>query len=144
MALSLSIHHLQTRSQLQWKWTRNWLFFTQISGRNFLPELCGEIHPGTAPLQALHCALCSTEQSTFRGRKKWRKCVEKRAGRGVASKRGKKEKRTRENRSGKFLPCALENQALKWFFAQPNLVDKDFPMFGFRPVFHSLPGGRTC
>ena len=40
-----------------------------FSGRNFLPELCGEIHPGTAPFQALHCALCSTEQSTFRGRK---------------------------------------------------------------------------
>ena len=47
----------------------NWPFFTQISGRNFLPELCGEIHPRTAPLQALHCALCSTEQSTSRGRK---------------------------------------------------------------------------
>ena len=43
-------------------------FFTQISGRNLLPELCGEIHPGTAPLQALPCApFCSTEQSTFRG-----------------------------------------------------------------------------
>ena len=64
--------------------------FTQSSGRNFLPELCGEVHPRAAPLQALHCALCSTEQSTFRG-KKWRKCAEKR-GRGVASKRGKKEK----------------------------------------------------
>ena len=29
------------------------LFFTQISGRNFLPELCGEVHPETTPLQAL-------------------------------------------------------------------------------------------
>ena len=25
------------------------------------------VHPETAPLQALCCALCSTEQSTFRG-----------------------------------------------------------------------------
>ena len=44
----------------------NWPVFRQISGRNFLPELCGEIHPGTALLQALRCALCSTEQSTLR------------------------------------------------------------------------------
>ena len=42
-------------------------FLTQISGRNFLPELCGEVHPETAPLQDLCCALESTEQSTFRG-----------------------------------------------------------------------------
>ena len=45
-------------------------FFTQISGRNFLPELCGEVHPKSAPLQALRSAHCSTEQSTFRGGKK--------------------------------------------------------------------------
>ena len=42
-------------------------FFTQISGRNFLPELCGEVHPET-PLQALCCTPCSTEHS-FEGRK---------------------------------------------------------------------------
>ena len=47
-----------------------WPFFTQISGRNFLPELCGEVHPETAPLQAACCALCSTEQSTFWGPRK--------------------------------------------------------------------------
>ena len=39
----------------------------QILGRNFLPELSGEIHPGAAPLQALRCSLSYTEQSTFRG-----------------------------------------------------------------------------
>ena len=33
----------------------HWPFRTQISGRNFLPELCGEVHPETAPLQALCC-----------------------------------------------------------------------------------------
>ena len=42
-------------------------FFTQISGRNFLPEICGEVHPETALLQTLCYALCSTEQSTFPG-----------------------------------------------------------------------------
>ena len=31
---------------------------------------CGEVHPGSAPLQALHCALCSTEQSAFQGGEK--------------------------------------------------------------------------
>ena len=41
--------------------------FFQISGRNFLPELRGEVHSETAPLRALCCAPCSTEQSTFRG-----------------------------------------------------------------------------
>ena len=45
----------------------NWPFFTQSSGRNFLPDLCGEVHPEAVPLQDLCCALCSTEQSTFRG-----------------------------------------------------------------------------
>ena len=53
-------------------------FFTQISGRNFL----------------------STEQSRaiFEARK-GRKGAEKGRGRGVTTKGGKKEKRTRENRS---------------------------------------------
>ena len=47
---------------------RNWPFFTQISGRNFLPELCGEVHPETAPLQALYCALCYGAERFLRGR----------------------------------------------------------------------------
>ena len=53
------------------------LFFTQISGRIFLPELCGEVHPETAPLQALCCALRSTEQSTSRGAEKGEKVPRK-------------------------------------------------------------------
>ena len=52
----------------------------------------------SAPLQALHCAFCSTEQSTFRGGEKAKMCREKGRKR-VASKGGKKEKRKRENRS---------------------------------------------
>ena len=40
-------------------------FDTQISGRNSLPDLCGEVHNETAPFQDRGCALCSTEQSTF-------------------------------------------------------------------------------
>ena len=52
------------------------------------PNFFGEVHPETAPLQALCSALCSTEQ---RGRKGW-KGAEKRGGRGVASKGSKKEK----------------------------------------------------
>ena len=50
------------------------------------------------------CALRSTEQSTFRG-EKGRKSAEKMRGRGVASKGGKKEKRTRENRSACTFLC---------------------------------------
>ena len=72
----------------------SWLFFPQISGRDFLPQLCGEIHPETAPLQALCCALCTTEQSTFRGGEQREKVPWK----GEKSERGQTEKRTRENR----------------------------------------------
>ena len=46
------------------------LFSRRIFGKEFPSRtLWRAIHPGTAPLQALHCALCSTEQSTFRGGK---------------------------------------------------------------------------
>ena len=45
-------------------------FFMQISGRNFLPELCGEVHPETAPPSSVLCPSLSTEQSTSKGRKK--------------------------------------------------------------------------
>ena len=37
--------------------------FTQISGRNFLPKTCGDVHPETALLQALCGALRSTVQN---------------------------------------------------------------------------------
>ena len=55
---------------------------------NFLPELCGEVDPETAPLRALSCALCSTEQRTFRGGERGRRGAERGVGRGVASKGG--------------------------------------------------------
>ena len=75
------------------------IFFTQISGRNFLPELCGYVHAETVPLQALGCAPCSTEKSIFREAEKGENGAEKRGGRGLASKGCEKEKRTCENRS---------------------------------------------
>ena len=69
----------------------SWPFFPQISGRNFLPELCGEVHPGSAPLRA--SALCPLlyRAEHLRGRK-GRKCAEKRGGREAASKGGKGKK----------------------------------------------------
>ena len=50
-------------SQTLWRDPCSWSAGSQ--GRNFLPELCGEVCPETAPLQALCCALRSTEQTTF-------------------------------------------------------------------------------
>ena len=79
-------------------------FFTQISGRKFLPELCREAHPETAPFQALCCDPCSTEQSTFRRGEKGKMCLEKGRKRGGQQK-GQKGKRTRECRS---VPMILE------------------------------------
>ena len=58
---------------------RSDLFFT---GRNFLPEVCGEVHPETAPLQAVCCSLCSTEQSTFEVERGAKRCPEKGRNRG--------------------------------------------------------------
>ena len=57
-----------------------------------LPELCGQVHPETAPPKAVHLPLCSTEQSTFRGREKAKKCREKERKRG-GQKRGQKGKK---------------------------------------------------
>ena len=71
--------------------------FTQISERNFLPEICAEGRT-ELPLSKL-CAVPPSLQSRallpFGGRK----CAEKTGGRGLASKGAKKEKRTRENSS---------------------------------------------
>ena len=73
-----------------------WPFFTQISGRNFLPQICGEVHPETA--SSLLCPLLyRTEQHFARGGT-GQKDAQKRIGRGVASKGGKKEKRTSSSR----------------------------------------------
>ena len=64
----------------------------------------------SAPLQALCCALCSTEQTTFRGGEQGEKVPRKGAGRGAASRGGKKEKRTREIRSAKVWVVTLAAQ----------------------------------
>ena len=79
-------------------------FFTQILGRHFLPKLCGEVHPETAPLQALCCALCSTEQRTFRGAEKGSKCPEK------GRKRGGQQRGQKGNWTQTFFFSNLEAQ----------------------------------
>ena len=50
----------------------------------------GEVHPETAPLQPVCCALRTTKQSALRGGGEGRKGAEKRGGRGVASEGGQK------------------------------------------------------
>ena len=71
-------------------------FFTQISGRNFLPELCGEVHPENAPLQAPCCAPCSTEQSTFEGENRAKRCPEKGGEEGWPAEGAKRNKEARK------------------------------------------------
>ena len=96
------------------------IFFHEDLGRNFLPELCREVHHGTVPLcpssKTLCCAPCSTEQSLFKGER--RKGAEKRGRRGVDSKWGEKEK---------------GSEALK---ALNSLVA------GSRPFWPDFPGGH--
>ena len=89
------------------------LFCTQISGRKFLPELSGEIHPGTAPLQALRCALALQNRALFEGEKMAKMCQEKER-KGGGQQRGKKEKGRVETgqkflgtRTGKFQPLQV-------------------------------------
>ena len=98
---------------------KNWPFFTHISGRNFLPELCGEVHPETAPLQALCCALRSTEQSTFRGREQDEKVPRKgeKGGwpaKGATRKKGRvktgqKTQLNSQKKWVKFMNCSPQN-----------------------------------
>ena len=61
-----------------------WPFFTQISGRNFLPELCEEV------LCAVPFAL--QNRALFEGENRGKRCQEK-GWRGVASRGGKKGKK---------------------------------------------------
>ena len=79
---------------------RNLTFFHTDFGKEF-PSRTFWRDPSRncpSPSSALFPFLYRTEH--FSKGRKWRKCAEKRGGRGVASKGGKKEKRTRENRSG--------------------------------------------
>ena len=86
--------------------SKTWPFSTQISGRNFLPELCGEVHPRTTPLQALWCALRSTEKSTFRGGKKGEKVLRKWEEEGWPAKGAKRKKGRASCKKNKFLGWA--------------------------------------
>ena len=91
----------------------SWPVFTQISGRNFLPELCGE-----SILKLPVSKLCTVpvslqKRACFEGRKGQKRCREKGRKRGRASKRAKKEKRTRENRSVSLLETILESGSPK-------------------------------
>ena len=72
-----------------------WPFFTQISGRNFLPQLRGEVHPETAlselcavPLPLQNRALFKEEKRAERCREKERKRVRQHKGQ-----KGKKDAR---------------------------------------------------
>ena len=93
-----------------------WPFFTQISGRNFLPELCGEVHPRAAPLQALFCTLFCTEQSTFWGEKRPKRCREKGRKRGGQQRgaKGKKDARKQVRFCGIFIPLRVRLGVHLW------------------------------
>ena len=75
-------------------------FFHADFGKEFPSQMIGgEVHPESAPLQALCCALCSTEhRARFEGEKRAKRCPEKERKRGGQQRR-QKEKRTRENTS---------------------------------------------
>ena len=103
-----------------------WPFFTQISGRNLLPEPCGgEVHPETPSPSSVLCLLLYRTEHFSRGRK-GRKGAKQRRGRGVANKEGTKEKRTREeNKSYPFWTSPvsrLKRWVSKWYLFQACTV----------------------
>ena len=101
--------------------SQNWPFFPQISGRNFLPELWRGVYPKTAPLQALRCALCSTEQSTFQGGERGEKVPRKGAKRG-GRQRGRKGKKDAWKQVRKTIRMqACDSNILFWEHACNNL-----------------------
>ena len=68
-------------------------FFHADFGKEFPSRnLRGEVHLEIAPLQTLCCALCSTEQSTFRGREKGEKVLRKGEEEGWPAKGAKRKK----------------------------------------------------
>ena len=111
--LRVAIHYWKCSESLHLQYwsTIFWVVSSEsLCIANFLPENCGEVHPETVPFQSLCCAPCSTEQSTFRRGGEGRKGAEKRRGRGVASKGGNQEKRTRENKSDYRVVNLLRNR----------------------------------
>ena len=67
-------------------------FFTQISGRNYLPDLCEKAHPENCPSpSSVMCTSLYRTEHFSRGRQ-GRQGAKKRGGTGVASKGGQKGK----------------------------------------------------
>ena len=130
------------------------LFSTQISGRNFLPELCGGVHPQTAPLQALCCALCSTEQSTFRGGEKGEKVSRKGEEEGWPAKGAKRKKgRVKTGRYCRamgepsalrvMMPTANDQQLLAILSLSLYFARRGFPLFALSTLRGSKMPRRT-
>ena len=79
-------------------------FFTQISGRNFLPELFGEVHPKTAPLSSsVLCPSIYRKEHLFDGEKRAKRCREKRRKRG-GQERGQKKRKKGCVKTGQVFP----------------------------------------
>ena len=66
-------------------------------GKEFPSRTLWKVHAETAPLEALHCGLCSTQNRAFFEEDKGGEKVQR--GRVFGQQRGQKEKRTHENRS---------------------------------------------
>ena len=82
-------------------------FFTQISGRHFLPELCGEDLSWHWPSPS--CVLCPwpvQNRALFEGKKRAKRCQWKGRKRSGQQRGQKRKKGTRENRS---VPSFLSN-----------------------------------
>ena len=73
-------------------WGKLTIFYADLGKEFPLSEISGEVHPGAALLQALCCALCSTEQSTFRGGEKDKKVPRKGEEEGWPAKGAKRKK----------------------------------------------------
>ena len=71
------------------QWRLLFFSFHEFPGRN--PELCGEVHPDTAPLQAVYSAFALQNRAPFEGKKRERRRREKGRKRGDQQ-RGQKGK----------------------------------------------------
>ena len=95
-----------------------WPFFTQILGRNFLSELCGEVHPETAPLQgSVLCDLLYRTEHFSRGRT-GRKGAQQRGAK-MASRGGKKGKRKKD--AWKQVSCWWNWNSWEWKLEKEEL-----------------------
>ena len=95
-------------------WLRNYqsppktdLFSRRFREGNSFPNFVERSILELFPLQALRCAPCSTEQSTFRGGEKGEKVPRKRREKGWPAKAAKRKKgrvKTGQKRAGKMVP----------------------------------------